>query len=161
MGNTTHNPNRDFSSAYYSKVRNWIEIQGEVLVVMRHLYGSQSFALIHSTSDFMRLIESCPDGTDTISFKGKQLPLRGIIDEEFISKAKDLVSGSEFLCVMLEPEIHGDLKCRGCFDFSSNLTEELREYMGSKVAFGLCPDFSVADHDGMISASKGGVDGPR
>lgn len=30
-----------------------------------------------------------------------------------------------------------------------------------KVACGLCPDFLVADHDGLISASKGGIDGPR
>jgi hypothetical protein len=41
------------------------------------------------------------------------------------------------------------------------LVEDLMEEMGEQVAFGACPDFIHADNNRMISASKGGIDGPR
>ena len=43
----------------------------------------------------------------------------------------------------------------------AELRESLLELIGAEVALGRCPEFCVADHEGLVSAAKGGVDGPR
>jgi len=46
-------------------------------------------------------------------------------------------------------------------DSHATLIEDLTDIMGQPVAVGLGPRFIETDNDAMISASKGGIDGPR
>lgn len=46
-------------------------------------------------------------------------------------------------------------------DSHEDLQKSLRDLMGAEVALGRCPDFNCADHEGLASASKGGIVGPR
>jgi hypothetical protein len=64
--------------------------------------------------------------------------------------------------VRTSPKKAGDLRLFGEMgDTHVALGEDLGEQMGEEVAFGLCPRFNDSDSDQMISASKGGIDGPR
>lgn len=55
-----------------------------------------------------------------------------------------------------------DLRRRGDMgDTHATLIEDIVDIEGNPAAVGHCPNFIQADHDGMISASKGGIDGPR
>jgi hypothetical protein len=46
-------------------------------------------------------------------------------------------------------------------DSHADLLAELEELRGREVAFGPCPAFNIPDGPTMISAAKGGIDGPR
>jgi len=50
---------------------------------------------------------------------------------------------------------------RGVIDTLNCMDEGLRENLGTEVAIGHCPPFNDPDNEAMISASKGGIDGPR
>jgi hypothetical protein len=43
----------------------------------------------------------------------------------------------------------------------AGLRESLSAVRGARVTLGQCPDFNIADHEGLVSAAKGGIDGPR
>jgi hypothetical protein len=162
--NRVYDPNRDITPRYLATVRQWIASTGEVLVIMRYLAaaGATDFALIRFAEDFDTLVDVCPEGTDIIVFRDKQLPLRGKVDMQFIQRAIELVPEAEdFLFVHLAPRSPTDPRCAGAFDFHQNLMEELSEFPGEDVALGICPNFSQPDNEHMISAAKGGIDGPR
>ena len=165
MVTDTYNPERDITPEYLNTVDSWIRVSGEVLVIMRYLRGggSKDFALITSPDLFRQLIDRCPVGTDIIVFRDLQLPLRGVVDSEFIAKAKRLVpDGSEYLYIRTTPERPDDPRCFGEFDEGHvTLVVDLNDEIGESVAFGLCPNFVPDDNEAMISASKGGIDGPR
>jgi hypothetical protein len=43
----------------------------------------------------------------------------------------------------------------------AEMTSDLQEELGQNVAIGLCPPIAQPDGPSLISASKGGIDGPR
>lgn len=104
-----------------------------------------------------------PDGTDIIVFRDAQLPIRGVVTNEFISQAKaQIPDGTEYLFVRLRLEKAGDLRLFGEMGGTHvGLEEDLAEEAGEGVALGECPPFIALDNDRMISRSKGGIDGPR
>lgn len=165
MTTDIYNPERDITPAYLAKVDAWIAASGEVLVIMRYLRaaGSKDYALVSTSQDFRVLTDACGDGTDIIVFRDPQLPLRGKVDAEFIGHAKALVpDGHEYLYMRTTPEEEGDPRCWGEMgDAHGCLAEDLGGNVGVYVAFGPCPNFSQPDNDVIISASKGGIDGPR
>lgn len=163
MINDTYNPERDITPEFLASVDNWIEQNKEVFVVMRYLRaaGAKDYALITNSNDFRKLIDICPEGTDIIVFRDPQLPLRGVVDTNFIENAKALIpDGDEYLYIRTEPE--QDIRCFGEMgDLHISLDEDLGEEVGGSVAIGVCPSFIADDNEAMISASKGGIDGPR
>ena len=164
MASGTYSPERDITSGYLATVSDWIIASGEVLVIMRYLYGAgaKHYALIESVDVFQRLVDLCPDGTDIIVCRDPQLPYRGLVDAKFIGEVSSALKGAgEYMLVNLSPEGENDPRCNGQFDYVSYLTEELEEELGENVAVGKCPDFMGPDNEAMISASKGGIDGPR
>jgi hypothetical protein len=159
-----YNPNRDITPKFIATVNSWIEASGEVVVILRYLRaaGAKDYALIDSPDRFQRLVEVCPTGTDIVVCRDAQLPLRGRVDDDFIERAKGMIPvGSEYLFVCLKPRGADDPRLFGAFNSGVNLVEDLEEFRGEEVALGLCPRFMGPDNEGMISASKGGIDGPR
>lgn len=161
----TYRPERDISDGYLNTVATWIRESGEVLVILRYLRaaGAKDYGFARTEGEFRRLIDVVPDGTDIIVFRDPQLPLRGVVNDDFISSAQSQIhNGEEYLYVKLEPLTPDDIRAFGEMGDTHNcMDEDLREHMGDKVAIGLCPPFIEPDNDAMISASKGGIDGPR
>ena len=134
------------------------------MVIMRYLGGggSKDFALIQSKDEFENLVQICPEGTDIIVFRDKQLPVRGIVNDKLIDQARQTIpETSEYLFMLRTPDKPDDPICFGEFDYRSAMEQDIREWIGHEVAVGVCPHFIGPDNESMISASKGGIDGPR
>jgi hypothetical protein len=158
-----YNPERDVTPNFLETVGRWIDASSEVFVVLRYLYGMRDYALIKSREEFAVLVESVSVGTDILVFRDAQLQLRGRVTPEFIARAKALIRrGEEYILVKLASERSGVLTLPGKMgETNAELLEDLSEEMGEEVAVGACPNFMERDNDGMVSASKGGIDGPR
>jgi hypothetical protein len=165
MVDDTYNPERDITPVYLATVTRWIQSTGEVFVVMRYLRaaGSKDYAFLETSAAFHRLVALCPTGTDIIAFRDRPLTIRGHVTDEFIRDAySQIADGTEYLCVSLSTQSPGDPRLSGRIgDNRSDLTEDLDNVRGQPVALGPCPRFIDADNDSMISAAKGGIDGPR
>jgi hypothetical protein len=158
------NPDRDLTLAFLATVRRWILATGEVLVVLKYLRGggAKDLALVTTVEAFDRLVDVCPVGTNIIVIRDPRLPLRGVVDDDFVQRALDLMAESaEYLFVVTTPSSPGDPRCKGEFDFAANLRQDLDEVRGETIALGACPDLTGPGSDSMISASRGGIDGPR
>jgi hypothetical protein len=61
-----YNPARDVTQAFLDRVAAWIQVSGEVLVVIRYLRagGAKGFALSRSREDFEALVTAMPVGAD-------------------------------------------------------------------------------------------------
>ena len=110
-------------------------------------------------------MELVPVGTDIIAFRAKQLPMRGTCTESLINRALvEIAEGVEFLIVRASPAAPEDPRLWGEMgDTHGDLRETLQDedVFGREVALGACPPFIDADNQDMVSASKGGIDGPR
>jgi hypothetical protein len=161
----SYRPERDVSPKFLDTVSQWIEAAGEVFVMLRYLRagGAKGYAFIHSPNEFQRLVEACSTGTDIIVFRDRQLPLRGQVDDDFIARARTLIpAGAAYMGVRLAPRTLDDPRLDGFFDDSMpELESELEASRGEALAFGPLPPFLDADNEAMISAAKGGIDGPR
>jgi hypothetical protein len=160
-----YNPARDVTPAFLDRVAGWIQQSGEVLVVIRYLRagGVKDFALCRSRDGFEGLVAAMPVGADIEVFRDPQLPLRGTVDESFIAAALDAIpDGEESLVVTMDALPGTGISYRGMMGAShADLRESLEELRGGRVALGVCPNFCVADHEGLASAAKGGIDGAR
>jgi len=160
-----YSPERDVTPAFLDAVGRWIDLSAEVFVVLRYLRaaGAKDYAFVKTRAEFAVLVESVPDGTDIIAFRDRQLPFRGKVTAQFITQAKTHVTdGEEYMLVRRVPKKPRDLRLFGEMgDTHATLVEDLNEEIGEEVALGVCPRFIESDNDRMISASKGGIDGPR
>ena len=108
------------------------------------------------------MVDVCAIGTDIIVFRDSVLHIRGVVDDAFVKHVHEsLPKDSEYLFVKMKPEEPGDPRCFGEFDYMRNLDSDLEDMVGEAIAIGECPDFTGPDNEAMISASKGGIDGPR
>jgi len=96
-------------------------------------------------------------------FKESQLPYRGVVSTEFVEGvAKKFKEREEYLYVVTTPEQVDDPRLFGEMGYAEEtLKSDLLEHKGETVAVGICPNFIVSDNESMVSASKGGIDGPR
>jgi hypothetical protein len=160
-----YSPEREVTPRFLETVAGWLDSRSEIFVVLRYLRaaGAKDYAFIKTRDEFAALVASVPNGTDIIVFRDPQLPLRGRVTAEFVALAKAQVAdGAEYMFVRMRPERAADLRLFGEMgDTHATLAEDLGEESGEEVAFGACPRFIDADNDRMISASKGGIDGPR
>lgn len=165
MVSDKYDPERDITPRFVETISGWLATSLELFVVLRYLRaaGAKDYAFIHNQDEFRQLIDACPTGTDIIVFRDRQLPIRGIVTEQLIAETKELIpDGTEYLVVCTSPDRQDDLRLSGDMgDTHATLIEDLNEINGKPTAVGPCPRFIDADNDAMISASKGGIDGPR
>ena len=161
------NPARDITPAFVGQVADWIAADGEVLVVLRWIGGGRDYSLCRSRAEFERIIAFAGVGTDIIAMRGHHLPVRRRGTEELIARAKAAVpDGAEYLAVAMLPEPTSTWLSRSANGEShGELEEDLRSWMregvAADIAVGVMPVYWIADHAGMVSRAKGGVDGPR
>ena len=160
-----YDPARDVTPAFLDRVATWIEATGEVLVVLRYLRaaGAKDFALCRTRQEFESLVSSARRGTDICVFRDRQLPLRGVVDEAFVELAlRSIADEDDFILLTTEVRPGPWISLSGDIGLShAELRESLAELMGADVALGRWPDYLCDDHDGLVSAAKDGIDGPR
>jgi len=150
---------------FQATVARWIDANGEVLVVIRFAYGagSKSFEFFDDMAAFLERVAELRPSDSVIVLVGEHLPLRGRVDDEFITRAKATIrDGDDWLIVCLDRITMG--KASWYHDYPGNthaeLEEELRdEYcFGERVAVGLEPPYGI-DSDKVISAFVPNADG--
>ncbi len=165
MTNDRYNPERDIAPHFLERVKGWLATSNQLFIVMRYLRaaGAKDYLFIHNQAEFQQRIDACPLGTDIIVFREPQLPIRGTVTSEFIAEIQSRIpDGAEYLIVRMSPEEPIGQRITGYLgDTHADLVEDLSDIQGKLVAVGPCPPFMDLDHEGMISASKGGIDGPR
>jgi hypothetical protein len=160
-----YSADRDISPAFVAQVIGWIRASSEVFVLLRYLRagGRKDVAFCRSAEAFQRIIDAAPIGTDIIVFQERQLPFRGTADEAFVISALAAIrDGEEYALATLGTAEGSDLSAAWSMgDTHADLLAELDGLRGQDVACGPCPDFNAPDGPTIISAAKGGVDGPR
>jgi hypothetical protein len=158
-------PVSTFDSDFQATVSRWIKSDGEVLVVIRFVFGagSKSFEFFDEMATFRaRLVELRPSDF-VIVLRGKHLPLRGRVDDDFISRVRTAVAdGDDWLIVCLDKITMG--KASWYHDYAGNTQAELEEELrddycfGKRVAVGLEPPYGM-DSDSVVSAFVPNADG--
>ncbi len=146
-------------------VANWIGRDGEVLALFRFhaAAGSISFEFFVSLDDFNNRLSELQPRTSVIVFGERQIPLRGVVDEAFISAARQSIAdGSDWIVVRLTQITAGSQSWFHHTGDNSHgeLESELRAEFcwGEMVAFGPEPDW-FEDTDTVISAVTPETDG--
>jgi hypothetical protein len=130
--------------------------QPEILVLIRfsHAAGSKDFEFFSSHDLLCQKIFELPPLTSVFAFKQPQLPLRGIVDDDFIlSCLRTIPDGSEYLLVETQLRIYGRASWYHNIAGTSHseLTEDLNDSRGLPVAVGVYPPW-LEDCDDVISA---------
>lgn len=150
-------------------IESCIVRHGEVLVVFRYpnAGGAKEFIFFRRTAEFVEASQKLPSRTWIVSYGEPQLPLRGVVDDNFIERACGLIlDGREYLIVCMEksvldyPHYHHEYYDYDAGETHEELREDLNGVRGKAVAVGLYPpwaeeneyvtDAVVADADGEI-----------
>lgn len=164
MPQLIHDPRTDITPEFLRTVHGWIAEYGTILVISKRLYcmADIDYALISSERDFDRLVELCSDGTKVIAFRGRPVPIAGVVDDAFINLAVDALSSEdEYILIEQPPKHSDDHRCKGETDYTSSLRVSLEERMGETVTILACPHRWHIKSDKVTFAYKGGIDGPR
>jgi len=134
----------------------WFRCHGELLLLIRysHAAGSKDFEFFSSMKILGERLLGLPPRTCVIVFRQPQLPIRGLVDESFITRClNNIPEGEEFLVVDLDLRIYGRASWfhHGVGDSHEELREELEDLRGHTVAAGLYPPW-LEDTDEVISA---------
>ena len=137
-------------------LESWFRTQPEILVLIRYSQaaGSKDFEFFESFQGMMDRIQTLPPETCIIAFRQPQLPIRGMVDDQFIARCiSNIPDGAEFLVVELTQRVHGKASCfHHCEDTShAGLLDILKSSRGVAVAAGFYPQW-FADTDDVISA---------
>jgi hypothetical protein len=151
------------STAFLSTVEMWVERFGECLALFRYnaSAGNKDFELFDSFAAFQRRIETLSFQTEVIVFRGKLLPVRGVINPELMVRACDLVAeGEEWLAVLLMPRVAGRMSWYHHAEGMTHteLRAELEEYPGELVAVGKSP-YWLTDSEDVVSGIVPDEDG--
>lgn len=141
---------------FLATLESWFVSQREILVLIRysHAAGSKDFEFFSSCQSLVDRLRGLPPRTAIIAFRQPQLPLRGIVDDNFISRCLSFVpDGPEYLVVETVRRIYGS---KSWFHDRSGvshaeLQKDLEGCRGAPVAVGLYPDW-FEDNADVISA---------
>ena len=141
---------------FLGTLESWLRCQPEILVLIRysHAAGSRDFEMFTSFQSLADRIRELPPLTSVIAFRQPQLPLRGVVDDEFISRClSSIPEGSEYLVVETVRRVYGR---RSWFHHDAGvshaeLRDDLEECRGTPAAAGLYPAW-LEDTEDVISA---------
>ena len=144
-------------------LESWFDTQAEILLLIRYSYaaGSKDFEFFRSFRSLAERIHKLPPRTCVIAFREPQLPLRGVVADEFIAKClSEIPDGSEYLVVETTQRVYGQMSWfhHGAGESHAELREELEDSRGIAVAAGLYPPW-LHDTEDVISAVVPDEDG--
>jgi hypothetical protein len=144
-------------SAFLGALENWLRSRPEILVLIRYSWaaGSKEFEFFFSYKSLAGRLSQLPPSTSVIAFRQPRLPLRGVVDADFISTCLNaLTENSEFL--VLETRERDAHWVAG--ETHAELRNELEKLTGRPVAVGPYPPWLV-DTTEVISAIVPDEDG--
>lgn len=147
-------------------LQSWFDTQAEILLMIRYsgAAGSRGFEFFRSFRDMAHRLHELPPRTSVIAFREPQLPLRGVVDDEFITECLSRIpDGSEYLVVETTRRVYGRASWfhHGSGDSHAELSEELDNSRGIPVAAGAYSPW-IKDTEDVISAVVPDADGvPR
>jgi hypothetical protein len=141
---------------FLGTLEKWLQSRPEVLVLIRysHAAGNRDFEFFLSFQDLSDRLCQLPPLTCVTAFRSPQLPLRGIVDDNFIAKClAGIPDGSEYLVVETVRRAYGTGSWfhHGAGVSHAELRGNLEESRGVTVAAGLYPPW-LEDTDDVISA---------
>ena len=152
--------------AFLRTVSQWIQEDGEVFVVIRYpnMGGVRDYEFILVPEEFVRRVSHLRPSTSVVICRGEHLPLRGTVDESFITRALETIpDGDEWLIVSQTPLNHGvasrypHAKGETHEDLESDLREDT--FFGQPVCAGVVPPWWLDDSDVITSAFVPDADG--
>lgn len=149
--------------AFLKTVKSWLASELELLILIRYsrTAGDKSFEFYTSFAALQERLSQLPAEACITVFRNRQLPLRGVVDNEFMRTClSTLRDGPEFAVVETVQTKAGP---HSWFDFSAGTShEELREALdgrkGKAVAVGEYPSW-LEDSSDVISAYVPAQDG--
>jgi hypothetical protein len=145
-----------------AKLERWFGAQPEVLVRTRVCCsGTEQFEFFSSCDALTKRMRESLPGTWFTVFEHPQLPLRGIVDDNFIARCLDNISdGSEYLIAEIVPRIAGRMSRlhNASGDTGAMLREDIEESRGILVAVGLYPP-CLEERDDVIHVFTPNADG--
>ena len=138
---------------------------GEIACIIRfsHSAGNRSFEFFRDLGSFRRRLRVFPSSTSVIVFRDRQLPLRGVVDDEFVATAKNTVRGKHWTITRTSLITMGSQSWYHHIDGDTiqELEEELRGSFcwGHPVAVGEEPDWLSRERtiEAIVPNSDGAV----
>lgn len=156
-----HTPSTD--PHFLNTLRSWLEQDGEVLTLFRYANraGSRDWQLWRDPQALASKIAQLPPLCSISAFRGPRLPIRGVVDPQFIERCKQAIpNGEEFLVLDQHETSYEYPHCSwATFHYTAGvsheeLTEELKneDWNGKLVAVGPYPPFWNDDSPEMVTA---------
>jgi hypothetical protein len=132
-----------FDLKFVEQIERWIREASEVFVVIVDPNGYERiyYGIISDLEQLTTAVSGLPPKAEITVIKGKQLPLRGIVDETFLQRALSAIDDPEdFLLLSLEGD---DFLEREVFhgDHRWELEAIFDNFAGQMVAFGKLPQW--------------------
>lgn len=158
-------PESTADSEFIDTLREWFASEAEISLLyrFRNAAGSKAFELFSSLNALARKLERLPVGTSVTAFRERQLLLRGVVDDRFITEAlRTIADRKEYMLIKL-PGLaarENDWMDIRAGETHAELREDLDDARGSRVALGLYPPWLeespnvihgyVPDRDGIV-----------
>jgi hypothetical protein len=113
---------------FLGTLENWFSSQNEIVVEIRYRCGggSQDFELFSSFLALSDRVRELPAGACITAFRKPQLPLRGVVDDGFVTKCLEQIpDGCEYLVAETVRRVYGRHSFFHCGSGESHA--ELRE----------------------------------
>jgi hypothetical protein len=141
---------------FLGTLESWLLSLSEILVLIRYsrAAGSKGFELFASFEALSKRIRQLPPSTSIVAFRQPQVPLRGVVDDDFVASCLSCVpDSSEFLVLETARRAYGEQSWFHWMDGETHaeLREALEGSRGARVAVGPYPPWLV-DSDDVISA---------
>ena len=141
---------------FLSTLDSWLQVQPEILVLIRysHAAGNKDFEFFSSIGSLRDRIGKRPARTCITAVRQPQLPLGGVVDDEFVARClKNIPEGAEYLVVETVRRVYGTMSWfhHDAGETHACLRQDLEESRGVAVAAGLYPPWLV-DTDDVVSA---------
>ena len=142
-------------ASFLTTLQSWLGNQAEILVLIRYSRGagSKSFEFFRSIAALSRKLAELPPRTSIVAFRKPLLPLRGLVDDQFVTDCLNQIpEDSEFLLV--EKPFGTTVRTSWIHEAGESHAElraALEHSRGTAVAVGLYPRW-VEDDTDVISA---------
>jgi hypothetical protein len=142
-----------FERSFLDAVQPWFAARNDIFVVARYsaMAGAREYFWFDDFALFVERLKRFSPQTDVSVFRDNQFPLRGIVDDELIRQALELIpENTEAMVTDRLAPSNGSIYLWAC-DTHRELTDALRDLVGAPAAIGRYPPWHRLDNDHLMS----------